>query len=270
MRNMSNTVSTSIWRMLGRALAWLGYALLLLPSLIIIPISFGGGQELAFPPKSFSLSLFVQFVNDPSWWGSALKSLVIASATTVLSLLIGLPAAYGLARGSFRGRRVIEACALAPMLVPVIVLGLGVYMHFSTLSLVDTMPGVVLAHTVLVLPFMLVAIGSGLRHTDIALETVARVMGASRLRIFFEVVLPQIKTSVLVGAMFAFLISFDEVVIAYFITGPGTETLPVKMYSAIRWEVSPVLAAVSTLLTILSLLFCLAVMALQSKDDANQ
>lgn len=269
MRNTSHDISTLIWRGAGQVMAWLGYALLILPSLIIIPISFGGGEELAFPPKSFSLSLFVEFINDPSWWGSAVKSLAVASATTTLSLLIGLPAAYALARGAFPGKRAIEALALAPMLVPVIVLGLGVYMHFSTLALVDSLTGVVLAHTVLVLPFMLVAIGSGLRHTDITLETVARVMGASRLRIFFEVVLPQIKTSVFVGAMFAFLISFDEVVIAYFITGPATETLPVKMYSAIRWEVSPVLAAVSTLLTILSLLFCLAVMALQPKDDVN-
>ncbi|CAM3954284.1 ABC transporter permease [Bordetella bronchialis] len=250
------------WRLAGAAAAWVGYLFLLLPSLVVIPISFSGSQELSFPPKEFSLALFRQFLGDPAWWGSALQSLLVACCVTVLSLLIALPASYALARGRFRGRRVIELVSLAPMLVPVVVLGLGMYMHLSTLRLVNTTLGVVLAHTVVTIPFMLVALGAGLRHADPALETAAMIMGAGRLRIFTEVVLPQIRPSVLVGALFAFLISFDEVIVAYFITGPESLTLPVKMYSAIRWEVSPVLAAVSTLLTILSLFVCLAIMAL--------
>lgn len=254
-----------LW-LLGSIGAWIGYLFLLLPSLVIIPISFGGGQELTFPPKSFSLDLFVQFFNDPAWWGAAVKSLIVAAITTVISLAIGLPGAYALARGQFPGRKLLEVFTLAPMLVPVVVLGLGMYMHLAALSLVDNLLGVALAHTVLVVPFVMVAVGSGLRHADPALETVALMMGASRTRIFFEVVLPQVKTSVMVGAMFAFLISFDEVVIAYFITGPGSTTLPVKMYSAIRWEVSPILAAVSTLLTVVSLAICLGIMALQPAD----
>jgi putative spermidine/putrescine transport system permease protein len=251
------------WRLAGAAAAWVGYLFLLLPSLIVIPISFSGTQELSFPPKEFSLALFRQFLGDPAWWGSALQSLLVACCVTVLSLLIALPASYALARGRFRGRRVLELVSLAPMLVPVVVLGLGMYMHLSALRLVNTTLGVVLAHTVATIPFMLVALGAGLRHADPALETAAMIMGAGRLRIFTEVVLPQIRPSVLVGALFAFLISFDEVIIAYFITGPESMTLPVKMYSAIRWEVSPVLAAVSTLLTLLSLAVCLAIMAVQ-------
>jgi putative spermidine/putrescine transport system permease protein len=251
------------WRLAGAAAAWVGYLFLLLPSLVVIPISFSGTQELSFPPKEFSLALFRQFLGDPAWWGSALQSLLVACCVTALSLLIALPASYALARGRFRGRRVLELVSLAPMLVPVVVLGLGMYMHLSTLRLVNTTLGVVLAHTVATIPFMLVALGAGLRHADPALETAAMIMGAGRLRIFTEVVLPQIRPSVLVGALFAFLISFDEVIIAYFITGPESMTLPVKMYSAIRWEVSPVLAAVSTLLTLLSLVVCLAIMALQ-------
>lgn len=256
-----------LYWLLGSVGAWIGYLFLLLPSLVIIPISFGGGQELTFPPKSLSLDLFVQFFRDPAWWGAAVKSLIVAAITTVISLAIGLPGAYALARGQFPGRKLLEVFTLAPMLVPVVVLGLGMYMHLAALSLVDNLLGVALAHTVLVVPFVMVAVGSGLRHADPALETVALMMGASRLRIFLEVVLPQVKTSVLVGAMFAFLISFDEVVIAYFITGPGSTTLPVKMYSAIRWEVSPILAAVSTLLTVVSLAICLGIMALQPTPE---
>lgn len=259
------------WSYFGGALAWLGYLFLLLPSLIIIPVSFGGGQELTFPPKSFSLDLFVQFFNDPSWWTTAVQSAIVAVATTVLSLLVGVSGAYAFSRSTFPGRKALEMLALAPMLVPVIVLGLGMYMHLAAMQMVNTLIGVVMAHTVLVLPFMLVSVSSGLRHVDPALETVALMMGASRLRIFLQVVLPQIRTSVVVGALFAFLISFDEVVIAYFITGPDSTTLPVKMYSAIRWEISPILAAVSTLLTLLSLAICLVLMALQpQKAQADQ
>jgi len=259
------------WARLGGALAWVGYLFLLLPSLIIIPVSFGGGQELAFPPKSFSLDLFIQFFNDAGWWTTAVQSAVVAVATTALSLLAGVPAAYAFSRSDFPGRRALEMLALAPMLVPVIVLGLGMYMHLAAMQMVNTLLGVVMAHTVLVLPFMLVCVSSGLRHADPALETVALMMGASRLRIFVQVVLPQIRSSVIVGALFAFLISFDEVVIAYFITGPDSTTLPVKMYSAIRWEISPILAAVSTLLTLLSLAICLTLMALQPpKPQADQ
>lgn len=265
-KSASASDSRQLLWLLGSIGAWLGYLFLLLPSLIIIPISFGGGQELTFPPKEFSLELFSQFFRDPAWWGAAIKSLIVAGITTVISLAIGLPGAYALARGQFPGKRLLEVFTLAPMLVPVVVLGLGMYMHLAALSMVDNLMGVALAHTVLVVPFVMVAVGSGLRHTDPALETVAMMMGASRTRIFFEVVLPQVRTSVMVGAMFAFLISFDEVVIAYFITGPGSTTLPVKMYSAIRWEVSPILAAVSTLLTVVSLAICLGIMALQSAD----
>lgn len=245
------------------ALSWFGYAFLLLPSLIIVPVSFGGEQELSFPPRSFSLELFRRFFTEPSWWHAAIKSLIVASAATVMTLVVALPAAYALARTHFRGRKLIEILALAPMLVPAVVLGLGMYMHLLALALVDSLAGVALAHTVIVLPFMMVAIGSGLRQTDSSLEVVATLMGAGPMRIFFEVVLPQIRLSVLVGVLFAFLISFDEVVVSYFITGPSSTTLPVKMYSAIRWEISPVLAAVSTLLTALSLVICVTLMRLR-------
>jgi putative spermidine/putrescine transport system permease protein len=191
---------------------------------------------------------------------------MVALLASVISIAAGVPGAYALARGRFPGKRVLETFAITPMLVPVVVLGLGVYKQFSMLSLVNTVWGLALAHAVLVVPFVIIAVGSGLRHADASLEAVALLMGASRVRIFFQVVLPQIRASVAVSVLFAFLLSFDEVVVAYFISGPQTTTLPVKMYSAIRWEVSPVLAAVSTLLTLISLLVCIGIMALQRRD----
>lgn len=257
-------------RRIGTAIAWCGYLFLLFPSLIVIPVSFSGAQEFEFPPRSFSIGLYLKFFGDSTWWRAAVQSAIVGTATTVLAMALAVPAAYGLARSQFRGKPLVEIALLSPMLVPVVVLGLGLYMHLAAMQVVGSTLGIVVAHAVLVVPFVVVSVTSGLRHADPALETVAMLMGASRLRIFFEVVLPQIKASIMVGALFAFLISFDEVVIAYFLSGPQSTTLPVKMYSAIRWEVSPVLAAVSTLLTAISLAFCLGIMALQRHEVKDQ
>lgn len=254
-------------RRAGAVIAWCGYVFLLFPSLIVIPVSFSGAQELEFPPRSFSFALYAKFFSDASWWGAAVQSFKVGLATTMLSLAIAVPAAYALARSEFRGKALLSVSMLSPMLVPVVVLGLGQYMHLAAMHIVGSTLGIVLAHAVVAIPFVFLTASSGLRHSDPALEKVATLMGAGRVRIFFEVVLPQIRTSLAVGALFAFLISFDEVVIAYFVTGPQTTTLPVKMYSAIRWEVSPVLAAVSTLLTAISLAFSLGIMALQRRSE---
>jgi len=246
--------------------AWLCYAFLLVPSLVIIPISFSASQEFEFPPRSFSLHLYRTFFTDPSWWGATLQSIIVAIATTLLSLALTIPAAYALARRRFPGSRLLHGAFLSPMLVPVVVLGLGLYLQFSAMRLVNSTLGTILAHTMLVSPFVMLAASSALKHMDASLETAAQIMGAERGMIFFRVVLPQLRTSMMIGALFAFLLSLDEVVIAYFITGPETITLPVKMYSAIRWEMSPVLSAVSTLLTMFALAVAFAIVMLQTKE----
>ncbi len=257
---------------LGRALvsgaAWLTYVFLLVPSLVVIPISFGNPQQIEFPPRQFGLDLYRQFFTDPAWWGSTVQSLFVAAVTTLLGLLLAVPAAYALARSRLPGRGALRGLFIMPMLVPVIVLGLGLYLQFSGWGLLDTTAGIVLAHVMLTTPYIMVAVMSGLNHADVALETVASIMGASRRTIFFRVVLPQLKPAIAIGTLFAFLMSLDEVVVAYFLTGPASMTLPVKMFSSIRWELTPVLAAVSTLLTVLSLLIALGIIALQRKSEA--
>lgn len=248
-------------------LAWACYIFLVVPSLIVIPISFGNPGEIEFPPKRFSLALYQQFFTDPSWWGALLQSLAVAALTTVVAACLVVPAAYAIARSRLPGRSLLHGMFMMPMLVPVIVLGLGLYLQFTAWGLLDSTLGLVLAHVMLTAPFLLVSVMSGLRHADVALESVAMIMGASRLRIFFRVVLPQLRSSIVVGVLFTFLISLDEVVVAYFLTGTNTQTLPVKMYSALRWEVSPVIAAVSTLLTVLSLSVALVILFLQRRSE---
>lgn len=244
-------------------IAWTCYLLLLVPTLIVFPISLGNSSEMEFPPSHPSLDLYRQFFSDPAWWGSMIQSGVIALITTILTILLGVPAAYALQRSRFVGQSVIQGLIMGPLLVPVIVLALGLYLQLGPWGGLNSNFTLVLSHTMLAIPFMMLSVGASLRHIDPALESAALIMGASKRSIFFRVVLPQLVSGIAAGSMFAFLISLDEVIVAYFITGPDTQTLPVKMYSAIRWEISPVIAAISTLLTVISFVLAIAIMFLE-------
>lgn len=243
--------------------AWTCYLFLLLPSLIVIPISFGNPGQIEFPPRQFSFTLYERFLAEPSWWGSMIQSLLVAVLVTIIAIALAVPAAYATARSRMAGNEALRGLFMLPMLVPIIVLGLGLYLEYSRLGILDTTVGIVAAHVMLAAPFVIVSVTAGIRHADVNLEKVALIMGASRPVVFFRVLLPQSRTTIAVGALFAFLTSLDEVVVAYFITGTRSLTLPVKMYSSIRWELSPVIAAVSTILTVLSLVVALAIIALQ-------
>ena len=245
--------------------AWIGYAFLALPSLIIIPMSFSNSDELSFPPHSISLYLYDKYFFESNWMAATVESLQVATGTAILSLLLGVGAAYGLSRAEFPAKRLITMFLLSPAFVPAIVLALGLYLYLGVAHLSGTTIGLIISHTLVAVPFVVVTAMAGLRHVDRHLEIAANVMGAGRLLALRRITLPLLQPTILAAALFAFLISFDEVVISYFIAGVRTQTLPVKMYSAIHWEISPVLAAVSTLLTLLSLGVCFVV-ALVRKD----
>ena len=252
------------WRWFGAALAVLVYIYLVMPSLIVIPISFSGAvDDLSFPPKTYSLHLYHELFTTSTWMNPVLQSLKIAAIVCVLVTAIAVPAAYALVRFEFPGKRLAMMLMMSPVMIPVIVLALGMYLYFSRLGATGTTLALVLGHAVYVIPFVIVTVGAGVRQLDPAIEFAATMMGAPRRTLFFRVVLPQLVPSVVAGALFAFLISFDEVVIAWFLSSAQTTTLPVRMYSSIQWGVSPVIAAVSTLLTALSFLVCLISVALQ-------
>ena len=261
------------WRLLGTLVAVLVYIYLVMPSLIVIPISFSAGTELSFPPKTYSLGLYREFFTTNTWMSPVIQSLKIASITCIVVMLVAVPAAYALVRFEFPGKRLVTLLMMSPVLIPVIVLALGMYLYFSRLGATGTTLGLVAGHAVYVIPFVVVTLGAGIRQLDPAIEFAATMMGASRLTLFFRVVLPQLVPSLISGALFAFLISFDEVVISWFLTTAQTTTLPVRMYSSIQWGVSPVIAAVSTLLTALSFIVCLVSVAMQprtSRESAGE
>jgi putative spermidine/putrescine transport system permease protein len=241
---------------LRNVIAFAVYLFILVPTLIVIPISFGGSGELSFPPRVWTFELYQQLFTSSSWVGTIVQSLRVAAITTVVAALIGVPASYGLVRFEFPGKRLVMLLLMSPILVPVIVVSLGLYLYFSRLHLVGTTVGLVLSHVAYVTPFMMMTVMAGVKKLDPALEFATTIMGAKRMTVFLKVVLPQLRPSIFAGGLFAFLVSFDEVVIAWFLTSPTTTTLPVKMYSSIQWDISPVIAAVSALLTVLSLVFC--------------
>ena len=254
----------------GTLLASLVYLFLLAPSLIVIPVSFGSKYELQFPPASYSLELFDLLFSSSAWTQPLWLSLRIALITTALTTVIAVPAAYAIVRFSFFGRNLLNGLIMSPLVTPSVVFALGIYLYFSHLRLTGTVTGLILAHTMFTLPYALVIISAGVKKLDPNLEFGAMLMGAGRWRMLLTVVLPQLYPSISAGALFAFLISFDEVVISWFLAGPTTTTLPVKMFSAIQWEISPVIAAVSTVLTVISLVVCLVNVALQKKDPNQQ
>jgi putative spermidine/putrescine transport system permease protein len=246
------------------------YLFLILPSVLTIPISFNGTDTLTFPPSRVSFELYRRFFASPVWTGSLVESLTVGCATAILATVIGSLAAYGLSRGSFVGQKLIGVVLLSPILVPSIVFALGVYFYFSKLGLIGTTAGLVLAHSILTIPYVIVVLLSGLRQLDQNIEMGASIMGASSLRIFTHVVAPQIRYSLGSAFLFAFLISFDEVVISWFISGTSATTLPVVMYGSLKVEVAPEIAAAATMLSLTSIVIILFYVIFQKPDELEQ
>lgn len=236
--------------MLLRVVSGLVFAFLMLPLLVLFPISFSSGTYLSFPPPGFSLKWYARYFNDPSWIDATWRSFEIGAATTILALLVGIPLAFALARGRFFGRTVIENGISAPLIVPHIVLSIAIYGLFSKLGLIGEWYGVAVAHTVLALPFVVIVLLAGLKDFDVNLELAARGLGASRLSAIRSVTLPILAPSVASAAFLAFITSFDELVVAMFVSGANV-TLPKKMFDNILTEIEPTVAAVSSLQIVL-------------------
>ena len=218
-----------------------------------------------FPPRGFSLMLYREYFAGPEWVAATIESTIVALGATAISLIAGVPVAYAIVRSRLFGMKIIRALVLMPILVPTIVFALGLYIYFARVGISGSTLSLVLGHAVHNLPFVVVVTIAGLRQVNPNIEVAAQVLGASVLRTFFSVVVPMIGGSIVAAGLFSFLISFDEVVIAWFLSSPRSMTLPIKMYSSIQWEVSPVLAAISTLLTLLSLVICVVGLVLREK-----
>ncbi len=230
---------------------------LLSPILIIVPISFSSSRFLDFPPPGFSLQWYEAYFTSSSWVSATVQSIVVGIGTAFVSLTIGTAAAMALVRGSARLRRIGYQLLLAPMIVPTIVSSVALYFLFADLRLVNTSLGLVLAHSIGATPLVALIAASSLQSQDRRLEQAAASLGASRPTAIRLIVLPLIRPTLIVAGFFAFLHSFDEVVLSLFISGANTTTLPVKMWSGVREDITPTIAAVSSILIGLTVLFYL-------------
>lgn len=221
---------------------------LVVPIIVIAVLSLSSSRYLEFPPPGYSLRWYKALAADHSWRESLLVSFQVAMAVTPLATVLGSLAALGLARWPRGGRDLWLSYLLTPMVVPSIVTAVGTLLLYSRMDLTESWYGLVLAHTVLAIPLVTLSVFSSLHGVDPSLELCARTLGAGPVRAFLTVTLPLILAGVLTGAVFAFITSFDELVVAMFITGTKTVTLPKRMWDGIRYEIDPTVSAISTLI----------------------
>ncbi|WP_164897963.1 MULTISPECIES: ABC transporter permease subunit [unclassified Mesorhizobium] len=223
-------------------------AFLVSPILIIFPISFSSSRFLEFPPPGLSLQWYEAYFTSDAWVSATIQSFGVGTATAFVSLAVGSAAAMALVRGSPRMRRVGYQLLLAPIIVPVIISSVALYFLFARLQLINTSLALVIAHSIGAIPLVVLIMAASLQAQNIRLEHAAASLGASRIVTIWRIVLPLIRHAFIVAGFIAFLHSFDEVVLSLYMSGPDTMTLPVKMWSGIREEITPTIAAVSSLL----------------------
>lgn len=239
---------------------------LMAPIFIVIPISFSDSLYLDFPPRGFSLQWYQRFLESREWTAAFWISLQAGILATLLACVIGTAAAIGLARSRFPGKSLVVGFLVSPMIVPVIVLAIALYAVYAKLKLVGSLLGLVLAHAALGLPFVIVTVSATLQRVDQRLEHAALSLGATPLNAFRYVLFPLIRPGMIAGAVFAFIASWDDVVIALFISGTRSATLPKRMWEGLRSEIDPTIAAVSTLLIVLSAALMLVVELLRRRS----
>jgi ABC-type spermidine/putrescine transport system permease subunit II len=258
------------WGWLGLEV-FVGAAMIFLvtPVLIIIPMSFSTTTYLAFPPKGFTFGWYEHYLTDTAWMAATGLSLRVAAVTTLGAVVLGTLGAIGLVRITSARKDLLYLMILSPLIVPVIVSAVAIYFLFVQLRLVGSFWAFVLAHTVLAIPVVVMVVAAALRRVDESLERAATILGATRPRAFLAVTLPIIRPSIIAGGLFAFITSFDEIVMALFLAGTTSSTLPKKMWESLRFQIDPTISAVSTLLVVLSLVVLIGGTLLQARTRGS-
>lgn len=230
---------------------------LLAPTLVVIPASFSAGRAFEFPPKSWSWRWYGEFFNSDAWMSSLFTSVKIGLLVAVVATALGFVAALGLDRSRFLGRGALRSLVMAPMILPGIVVAVAIYAVFLRWQLNGTVLGFVLAHTALALPFVVTSVSTSLAAYDRTVEIASASLGASRRTTIRRITVPLLAPGVLSGFVFAFVTSFDEVVVALFLQTPDIKTLPVQMYESVTFEIDPTITAASSLIVVVTTLVLL-------------
>ena len=238
---------------------------LLVPIIFIVLLSFGSSQWLLLPPPAWDFRWYEEFFDDPRWLESMWVSFKIAVMVTILSVIIGFLTSYGLVRKHFKGREFLRAFFLTPMIFPVIVLAIALYGFFLYLGLNGTLVGFVIAHLIIALPFSITVISTALESFDESLENAAILCGASPWMARLKITIPCIKNGIFSAGIFSFLISWDEVILAIFMASPTIQTFPVRIWGMLRQDLTPVIAAASTILIALTIILMILIAFLKKE-----
>lgn len=263
-----------VWYYTFRVICGLIFFFLLAPIIIMIPLSFNAEpyftfsrQMLTLNPEGYSLRWYQDLFASESWLRSIRNSFVIGIAATVLATTLGTLAALGLSRSEMPAKGLIMGILISPMIVPLIISAAGMFFFFSSINIAQTFLGVVLAHTALGTPFVVITVTATLVGFDQSLTRAAANLGASPTRTFFKITMPLILPGVISGALFAFITSFDEIVIVLFVAGVEQRTIPREMWSGIREQISPTILAVATILVLISIALLTVVELLRRRSE---
>ena len=263
-----------VWRHALHAFVGLVLLYLIFPILVVIPLSFNAlpyfvftEEMLSFDPAGYSLQWYEDFFNDRNWQTAVQNSVIVAVCSTLLATTLGILAALGLSRPHMPYRRAIMAILISPMIVPLIISAAAMFFFYSEVNLQGTYTGVILAHTALATPFVVITVTATLSGFDYSLVRAAQSLGAPPVTVFFRIIVPLILPGVISGALFAFVTSFDEVVVVLFVGAYEQHTIPWQMFSGIRERVSPTILAVATMLILLSIALLFAMELLRRRTE---
>jgi len=261
------TIGERIWYYSFRIIVGAIFIYLVFPLLTIIPLSFNSGEFLHYPLQGLSLRWYHEFFASGRWGVAIENSAIVGVCAMVLATVLGTVTAVGINRANFPGKQLVLALLISPMMIPLVITALALYLFYARIGLNDTYIGLILAHTILGMPFVLITVSATLQGFDYNLIRAGASLGASPLRVFFKIVLPNIAPGVVSGALFAFAISLDEVVVVLFVAGPAHRTLPRQMFSGIREHLSPTFLAAATTLIVVAALLMVTMELLRKRSE---
>jgi putative spermidine/putrescine transport system permease protein len=250
-----------------RVFCALVFFFLVAPIVVVVPLSFNSEMFFSFPMPGLSLRWYSEFFNGLQWQLSLKNSIIVGVSATLLATVLGTLASLGLARARIPFSGLILAVLISPIVVPIVVIAVGTFYFYAKVGLASTLPGLILAHTALGVPFVVITVSATLAGFDQNLIRAAESLGADPVRVFFKITLPLILPGVISGALFAFVTSWDEVVVALFLAGPEQHTLPRRMWSGIRELLNPTILAVATLLVAVSIVLMTAIELLRRRSE---
>ena len=250
-------------------LAGLILVYLALPLFVIVPLSFSDQSFLSFPPTGWSTKWFARIAENPSWLQAALNSLIIGVPTAFLSMALGTLAALAVTRGNLASAATVSILVVAPMMLPHVILAIGLYPVLLKIGILGTHVGAIIGHTIIGVPLVFITVNAALAGYSDSLELAAMTMGADPWRTFWTVTFPMVRVGIIVGGILAFASSFDELMLALFLTGAGTRTLPRLMWEQLNDHLTPTIAAVATLVFAFTLVLLAIVSVLQARGGRS-